>query len=42
VVDALLDASPLALVLYAMWKLPDWARKWIVVARELRAFRAER
>lgn len=38
----LLTASPLALLLYALWKLPEWTQKWIEVARSLRDYRQGR
>jgi hypothetical protein len=40
--EALLQASPLAVVLFGLWKLPEWTRKWIAVARDLREFRSGR
>jgi hypothetical protein len=36
VLDALLSASPIAFGFVALWMLPNWIRKWIVVAREVR------
>jgi hypothetical protein len=42
VFEALLTASPLAVVVVALWKLPEWAGKWIAVARDLREYRAGR
>jgi hypothetical protein len=42
--DTLLQASPPLLVVLCLclWKLPEWARKWIGVARDLRAYRSGR
>jgi hypothetical protein len=40
--DALLQASPFALVLLCLWKLPEWTRKWIAVARDVRDYRSGR
>jgi len=40
--DILLQASPPLLVLLCLWKLPEWTRKWIAVARDVREYRSGR
>jgi len=40
--DMLRDTSPVALALIALWKLPEWVRKWIAVARDVRGYRSGR
>ncbi len=36
--EPLMHASPFVLLLLALWKLPQWGRKWVAVARDVREF----
>jgi hypothetical protein len=41
--SALLQAGPsVLLVVVCLWKLPEWTRKWIAVARDVREYRSGR
>lgn len=40
--EPLFQASPFALVVLALWKLPEWARKWLALARDVRDYRSGR